>query len=63
MSISITAQPQAHPRRHPIVWLGAKAALALVAILLVSLTAAGLETRCAATPSVDSAMSWVLAGE
>jgi hypothetical protein len=28
-----------------------------------SLTAAGLETRYAATPSVDSAMSWVLAGE
>jgi hypothetical protein len=63
MSISITAQAQAHPHGHPIVWLGAKVALALVAILLVSLTAAGLETRYAATPSVDSAMSWVLAGE
>jgi hypothetical protein len=61
MSISITAQ--AHPHQHPIVCLGAKVTLALFAILLVTLTAAGLETRYAATPSVDSAMSWVLAGE
>jgi hypothetical protein len=53
MSISITAR--AHPHQHPIAWLGAKVALALFA--------AGLETRYAATPSVDNAMSWVLAGE
>jgi hypothetical protein len=61
MSISITAQ--AHPHQHPIAWLGAKVTLALFAILLVTLTAAGLETRYAAAPSVDNAMSWVLAGE
>jgi len=63
MSISITAQAQAHPHRHPIAWMGAKVVLALVAILLVSLTAAGLETRYAAAPSADSAMSWALGGE
>jgi hypothetical protein len=61
MSISITAQ--SHPYRHPGVWLGAKIALALVATLLVSLTAAGLETRYGVTPSDDIAMSWVLSGE
>jgi hypothetical protein len=62
MSISITAQAHPH-RQHPVAWLGAKIALALVAILLVSLTAAGLESRYAAAPSADSAMSWVLGGE
>jgi hypothetical protein len=44
-------------------WLGAKVTLALVAILLFSLTAAGLETRYGVAPSADTAMSWVLSGE
>jgi hypothetical protein len=61
MSISITAQSHLH--QHPGVWLGAKLALALVAILLLSLTAAGLETRYGVAPSADSATSWVLFGE
>jgi hypothetical protein len=61
MSISITAQSHLH--QHPGVWLGAKLALALVAILLLSLTAAGLETRYGVAPSADSAMLWVLFGE
>jgi hypothetical protein len=59
MSISITAQSHLH--QHPGVWLGAK--LALVAILLLSLTAAGLETRYGVAPSADSATSWVLFAE
>ena len=59
MSISITAQSHLH--QHPGVWLGAKLALALVAILLLSLTAAGLETRYGVAPSADSATSWVRA--
>jgi hypothetical protein len=61
MSISITAQ--SHPHRLPGVWLGAKVALALAVILLVSLTAAGLETRYGVSPSDDSATAWVLSGE
>jgi hypothetical protein len=61
MSISITARSHLH--QHPGVWLGAKLALALVAILLLSLTAAGLETRYGVAPSADSATSWVLFGE
>jgi hypothetical protein len=52
-----------HLHQHPGVWLGAKLALALVAILLLSLTAAGLETRYGVAPSADSATSWVLFGE
>jgi hypothetical protein len=62
MSIGITAQAHQH-RQHPIVWLGGKVALTLVAVLLLTPTAAGLESRYAATPSIDSAMSWVFAGE
>jgi hypothetical protein len=61
MSISITAQSHLH--QHPGVWLGAKLVLALVAVLLLSLTAAGLETRYGVAPSADSATSWVLFGE
>jgi hypothetical protein len=61
MSITITAQ--SHPHKHPGMWLGTKVALALVAILLFSLTAAGLETRYGVAPSADTATSWVLSGE
>jgi len=61
MSISLTAQSHPYPR--PGVWLGAKIALALVAILLVTLTTAGLETRYGVAPTDDSATSWVLSGE
>jgi hypothetical protein len=61
MSIAVTAQ--SHPHKHPGMWLGTKVALALVAILLFSLTAAGLETRYGVAPSADTATSWVLSGE
>ena len=61
MSITITAQ--SHPHQHSAMWLGAKVTLALVAILLFSLTAAGLETRYGVAPSADTATSWVLSGE
>jgi hypothetical protein len=61
MSISITAQSL--PHQHPGVWLTAKLTLALAAILLISLTAAGLETRYGVAPSADSATTWVLSGE
>ena len=61
MSTTIAAQSHLHP--HPGVWLAAKTALALVVMLLISLTAAGLETRYGVAPSADSATSWVLIGE
>jgi hypothetical protein len=61
MSISILGQSHLH--QHPGVWLGAKLTLALVAVLLLGLTAAGLETRYGVAPSADSAMLWVLFGE
>ena len=62
--MSITAiTAQSHSHQHPSIWLGAKIALALVAVLLLSLTAAGLETRYGVSPSADTAMSWVLSGE
>jgi hypothetical protein len=61
MSITVTAQ--SHPHQHPGMWLGAKIALALVAVLLFSLTAAGLETRYGVSPSAETATSWVMSGE
>jgi hypothetical protein len=58
MSITTTTLLDAH--RHPWGWLAAKAALALVVIVLLSLSVVGLEARLQATTS-DSA--WILSGE
>jgi hypothetical protein len=49
--------------RHPAAWLIAKVGLALVAILLLTLTVAALEVRLGTTPSDDSATAWMLSGE
>ena len=61
MSISITAQSR--PRRLPRIWLGAQVAVLLVAIVLVTLTVARLETWYGVVPSDDSGTSWVFSGE
>ena len=61
MQISTTLE--SHPHRYPGAWLIAKAGLALVAILLITLTVAALELRMGITPTDDSATDWVLSGE
>jgi ABC-type transporter Mla subunit MlaD len=44
-------------------WLAIKAGLVLVAILLFTLTVAGIEFRMGITPTDDSATDWTLSGE
>jgi hypothetical protein len=45
------------------VWLIPKAALALVAILLITLTVAALEMRLGIAPTDYDAAAWTLSGE
>jgi hypothetical protein len=58
MSITTTTLLDAH--RHPWGWLAAKAALALVVIVLLSLSVVGLEARLQAATSESA---WMLSGE
>ena len=51
------------PDRYPGARLTAQAGLALVAILLMTLTVAALEMRLGITPSDDNAAAWTLSGE
>jgi hypothetical protein len=44
-------------------WLIGKAGLALIAILLFTLTVAAIEFRMGITPTDDSATDWTLSGE
>jgi hypothetical protein len=60
MQISTTLEPRQH--WHPGGWFVAKAGLALVAILLLSLTVATLEMRLRIMPTDDSATDWILSG-
>jgi hypothetical protein len=51
------------PRRgYPAAWFTAKVVLALIAIVLITLTTAALEVRFGALPS-DPAISWDFGGE
>jgi len=61
MQISTTLE--SHPHRYPGTWLIAKSGLALVAVLLLTLTVAALEVELGTTPSDDSATAWTLSGE
>jgi hypothetical protein len=49
--------------RYPGAWLIGKAGLALVAILLMTLTVAALETRLGIAPTDNAAAAWTLSGE
>jgi len=61
MQISTTLE--SHPHQYPGAWLIAKAGLALVAVLLLTLMVAALEVELGTTPSDDSATAWTLSGE
>jgi hypothetical protein len=61
MQISTTLE--SHPHRYPGAWLITKPGLALVAVLLLTLTVAALEVELGTTPSDDSAAAWTLSGE
>jgi len=49
--------------RYPGAWLVGKAGLALVAILLMTLTVAALEMRLGIAPTDNDAAAWTLSGE
>jgi hypothetical protein len=51
------------PDRYPSAWLIGKAGLALVAILLMTLTVAALEMRLGIAPTDNDAAAWTLGGE
>jgi hypothetical protein len=61
VQISTTLGSRLH--RHPGALLSAKAALAFVAILLMTLTVTALETRLGIAPTDDDAAAWTLSGE
>jgi hypothetical protein len=61
--VQIDTTVGSRPDRYPGAWLIGKAGLALVAILLMTLTVAALEARSGIMPSDDSATAWMLSGE
>jgi hypothetical protein len=61
--VQISTTLGSRPDRYPGAWLVSKAALALVAILLMSLTVTALEMRLGIAPTDDDAAAWTLSGE
>jgi hypothetical protein len=62
-AMSITTAIRHRRQQRPLGWLAANAVLALIAILLLTLTVAELEAGWGIVPSDDSATMWVLSGE